>query len=328
MKRFKDILCIVEPENKCKLALERAVTLAENNQANLTVITVASPVNIGINMPEGEPVPIKSVQLQEAAVNSHEQELETIVEPYRQRMKIETRVLTGTPFLEIIREVLRNAHDLVVKCPDTPDWLDRLFSSDDKHLLRKCPCPVWMVRAQTGESFDRILAAVDVDDNYQPKDLKTRQALNEMVIELASSLALAEFAELHIAHAWEATGEEFMRHGAFMQRPEQEIDAYVDQVRQHHAQLLDTLIAQVSAKLGKDTTDFIKPQLHMTKGAARKVIPELAEELQVDCIVMGTVARTGVPGFIMGNTAETILEQLGCSVLAVKPAGFVTPVTI
>jgi nucleotide-binding universal stress UspA family protein len=52
----------------------------------------------------------------------------------------------------------------------------------------------------------------------------------------------------------------------------------------------------------------------------------LDERLQIDCIVMGTVARTGVRGFIMGNTAETVLEQIDCSVLAIKPQGFVTPV--
>ena len=43
---------------------------------------------------------------------------------------------------------------------------------------------------------------------------------------------------------------------------------------------------------------------------------------------MGTVARTGIPGLIMGNTAEAILEQLDCSVLAIKPPGFVTPVSL
>jgi len=80
--------------------------------------------------------------------------------------------------------------------------------------------------------------------------------------------------------------------------------------------------------LGKDAVDYIKPRLHMPKGAARKVIPEIAKELQVDCIVMGTVARTGIPGLFMGNTAETILDQLECSVLAIKPPGFVTPVTL
>ena len=325
MKRFKDILCTVEPGKECKLALERAVTLAENNQANLTVITVAPSISAGIGMPEGGPI---STELQAATVNSHKQELENLVEPYRQYIKIEARVLIGTPFLEIIREVLRNAHDLVIKCPESLVWLDRLFSSDDKHLLRKCPCPVWMVRPQTGESFDRILAAVDVDDSYPTKELKTHQALNEMVIELASSLAVSEFAELHVVHAWEAIGEDIMRHGIFMQKPENEVNAYVDQVHRHHAQLLDTLIKKVGARLGEDAADYINPRIHMPKGSARKVIPEIANELQVDCIIMGTVARTGVPGLFMGNTAETILDQLDCSVLAIKPPGFVTPVTL
>jgi universal stress protein E len=46
MKRFKDILYMVEPGKECRPALERAVLLAENNQANLTVIT-AAPSNKG-----------------------------------------------------------------------------------------------------------------------------------------------------------------------------------------------------------------------------------------------------------------------------------------
>jgi nucleotide-binding universal stress UspA family protein len=43
---------------------------------------------------------------------------------------------------------------------------------------------------------------------------------------------------------------------------------------------------------------------------------------------MGTVARTGISGFLMGNTAETILNQIDCSVLAIKPPDFQTPVTL
>jgi len=35
-----------------------------------------------------------------------------------------------------------------------------------------------------------------------------------------------------------------------------------------------------------------------------------------------------VSGLITGNTAETILSQLSCSVLAIKPPGFTTPVKI
>jgi nucleotide-binding universal stress UspA family protein len=325
MKRFKAILCILETDKKCNPALERAVTLAESNQANLTVITVVPTISAGIGLPEGGPI---STELQAAIVNSHKQQLENLIEPYSQRIKMEIRVLIGTPFLEIIREVLRNAHDLLIKCPESSDWLGRSFSSDDKHLLRKCPCPVWMVRPQTGELFDHILAAVDVDDSYPSEQLETRQALNNMVMDLAGSLAVTEFAQLHVAHAWEAVGESAMRYSAFMQRPEDEVNEYVAQIYRHHEQLLNTLMKDISAKLGQDAINYIKPQLHMPKGSARKVIPELAKELQVDCIVMGTVARTGVPGLFMGNTAETILDQLECSVLAVKPPGFVTPVAL
>ena len=47
----------------------------------------------------------------------------------------------------------------------------------------------------------------------------------------------------------------------------------------------------------------------------------------IDILVMGTVARTGIPGFIMGNTAENLIQELKCSLLATKPNGFVSPIT-
>jgi nucleotide-binding universal stress UspA family protein len=57
-------------------------------------------------------------------------------------------------------------------------------------------------------------------------------------------------------------------------------------------------------------------------------IPELVKEHQIDLVMMGTVGRIGIPGFLMGNTAEMILNRIDCSVLAIKPEGFVTPVTL
>ena len=69
-------------------------------------------------------------------------------------------------------------------------------------------------------------------------------------------------------------------------------------------------------------------RLHVIKGPAEQVVPELARELEVDLVVMGTVARTGIDGFFMGNTAESILGDLDCSVLTMKPPGFTSPVTL
>ena len=325
MKRFKNILCVMESQAAGKCALERAVALAEHNQAELTVVEVIPRVPAGIGMPDGGPI---SRDLRAAMVSEHEARLVSLIEPYRERLDVKHDVLTGTSFLEIIRAVLRNGHDLVVKCPESPDWLDRFLAGDDMHLLRKCPCPVWLMKPETSASYQRILAAVDVGDSYPPEELKTRQALNTMIMELAGSMAVSEFAELHVVHAWQAIGESTLRHGAFAKQPEGEVNAYVEEVQRHHAQRLDELMRETGERLGSDAMDYLKPQLHLLKGSARKEIPALAERLQVDCIVMGTVARTGIRGFFMGNTAETILDQIDCSVLAINPPGFVTPVAL
>ena len=139
-----------------------------------------------------------------------------------------------------------------------------------------------------------------MDDSYPTEELKTRQALNTMIMELAGSMAVSEFAELHVVHAWHAIAESALRHSAFMSQPEDEVNAYVEEVQRHHAQRLDELMRETGARLGPDAMEYLKPQLHLLKGWARQEIPALAKRLQVDCIVMGTVARTGVRGFFMG----------------------------
>ncbi len=324
MNRFKDILCVMETGVACQSVMQRAVTLAENNQARLTVVEVIGQVSSGIGMPKGGPI---AADIQTAMVNAITKELELLVDPYRNRIKIQTKVLTGIPFLEIIREVLRNGHDLVIKVPEAQDWIDRLFGSDDMHLLRKCPCPVWLIKPQVAKAYRRILAAVDVDDACPPAELKSQHALNLQILEMAGTLALSDFAELHVGHTWEAVGESAMR-GPFMHTSEDKIIAYVEQTRRHHAASLDTLINEWTAHADKDALDYLKPKLHLAQGLARMEIPALAKRIEADIVVMGTVARTGIPGFIMGNTAETILNNIDCSVLAIKPPGFVTPVTL
>jgi nucleotide-binding universal stress UspA family protein len=319
---FKNILCVVDTREECTNAIERAVTLAENNQANLTVIDVVYRITAGIGMPDGGPI---SADLQSAVETTHAQKLELLIDPYRQRIPIATRVRNGTRFLEVIDQVLCNGHDLVIKVPEKLAWLDRLFGSDDMNLLRLCPCPVWLVKPQTEKSYKHILAAVDVSDEYPPEELTSQRALNRQIVEMAASLALSEFAELHLVHAWHVRSESAMR-GAYMHTSEEEIVAYVEQEKLKREAGLDELLGEVTRQLGQEGTEYLCPKKHLVKGWASKEIPAMAKQLKADVIIMGTVARTGVPGFIMGNTAETILSQIECSVLAVKPPGFETPV--
>jgi len=320
MERFTNILCVVTAGETGKPTLERAVSLAENNQAQLTVVDVMPHVTAGIGMPDGGPV---SADLQAAMMAEHRRTLEAFTEPYRQRLQIQHHVLMGTGFLEIIRAVLRNRHDLVIKPAENPHFLERLFGSDDMHLLRKCPCPVWLTKPGEKCNYGCILAAVDFDpDKPDTED----QNLNQQILELSSSLALSDFAELHLVHVWEALGEMTVR--AWSNNPAADTIRYVEGERSRHQRGLDQLREQLRGQIGAEAYGYLAPHFHLQRGAAITVIPELAKQLQADLVVMGTVARTGIAGLFIGNTAETILEQLRCSVLAIKPLGFISPVQL
>ena len=324
MQRFKDILCVVDPEVGNKMVLERAVTLAASNNANLTVISIVPHLSINLKMFKEN----LSDDLQASIIYEKNEQLKSFVKAFSQQVNIQTKVLVGTPFLEVIYEVLRNGHDLVIKTPKTVEWMDRIFGSDDMHLFRKCPCPVWMINQDTPKSYQNILAAVDVSpDDESDQAIKANHTLNQQILQMAGSLAVADLANLHIAHAWYAHGESLM-HGAFVKMENAEIIEYTNNAQSIQREKLDTLIQDVSINGTGELLDFLKPKKHLIKGFPNKVIPEFAKKIKAELIVMGTVGRTGIPGFIIGNTAEDILNQIDCSVLAIKPFGFVSPVTL
>jgi nucleotide-binding universal stress UspA family protein len=299
--------------------LARSVSLAESNQARLRVVMVAEKISLGMGMPEGGPI---SKQLQNALLRDSEEFLKRAISPYRDRVDIDTAVLLGTPFLEVIREVLKSRHDLIVKTAENPEWLDRLFGSDDMHLLRKCPCPVWLLNPGVPERFRNILAAVDVDDAYGPEELGLRLTLNDQVLQLAASLAVTEFARLHIGHAWDEMGVDGFR-GGFLRKLKGQLDPCIEQLRLHRKDKLDRLAQRLASEVGPEVLEI---QSHLVKGRPREAIPALVSTVDADLVIMGTVARTGIPGYIVGNTAEMILSQITCSVLAVKPPGFTSPI--
>ncbi len=70
----------------------------------------------------------------------------------------------------------------------------------------------------------------------------------------------------------------------------------------------------------------LEPRMHLVKSLPHQVIPGFVRKEQVDLVVTGSVGHSGLAGFFIGNTAEKILLGLNCSVLALKPQGFKTPV--
>ena len=318
MRHFKNILYVNESSVEQETAIARAVSLAENNNASLTVVDVIPVITAGIGMPPGGPI---SSDLQSWVASEHLHRLEQLVAPFAARLEINLEILVGKTFLEVIRAVLRNTYDLVIKPAEDLVLLESLFGSNDMHLLRKCPCPVWLLNRNEKASYDNILAAVDFDP-FNP--LASQLDLNLAILELSGSLAIAEGATLHIVHAWDAFAESTLLSRAGTS--EKIVVDYVDNEQKRHANGLVLLNGELSRLIGESAYKKLSPRHHLPKGPAEKAIARMAKELRADLVVMGTIARTGIAGFIIGNTAETILDQLTCSVLAVKPPGFVSPV--
>jgi universal stress protein E len=57
--------------------------------------------------------------------------------------------------------------------------------------------------------------------------------------------------------------------------------------------------------------------LHLEEGQTAPVLAKLVEDAEASLLVVGTHAREGVRGVLLGNTSERILHAVDCDVVTV-----------
>jgi len=313
MKRFKKILFVNDCKTERTEALERTVKLAKTNEAILTVIEALEefPSEMQMAIPSSDLKDFQKIVGQESI-----ERLENLVAPIKEEgVNVTTKILWGTPWLEIIREVLRNNHDLVMLSPQKEGKLkELLFGSRIMHLMRKCPCPVWAIKPTKPKKYERILAAVDMVPLNDE-----RNSLNMKIMGLSTSLASSEKSELHVVHCWQHFYERMLRGRSGLRQ--EDVNKIILEAKNTHKKWLNQLIKRFHI-------EDLSIKAYLLEGEPGELIVQLANKKRIDLVVMGTVSRTGLAGFFIGNTAEKVLHGINCSVLAVKPDGFVTPVTL
>ncbi|QCU90975.1 universal stress protein [Thiomicrorhabdus sediminis] len=245
-----------------------------------------------------------------------------------EQLKVKTTldVQFGKLFFKVIEQVLTTDADLVVKLSDDTDSIDNtLFGSQDLHLLRKCPCAVLLHKNGNKLPYKNVVASIDVEtdflsDDYakSPRPTLDPQRLNSRIMNWATQLYPET--NLRVIHAWMPEGEELIYHWN-TDWSEEDIYAFNEKERHLHQKAMDL---EVEPYYQKDPN----LQTVLTKGLPQKVISDWLTQHPCDLLVMGTVARVGIAGWFIGNTAEEILQQVNCSVLAVKPKEFVTPIKL
>lgn len=170
-----------------------------------------------------------------------------------------------------------------------------LLTPVDWKLLRYCPTPVLLVKTQRLWTDGIILAAIDVgnDDNEH-------RALHTNIIDYGYAIASLANAQLHVISA----------HPAPMLAAADPTYHLRETIEGHYRQ---------QCRAFQKKFDIDNAHLHIEEGPADVLIPHLAHTLHAALTVIGCVARTGVSGALIGNTAEVVLDELESDVLVLKP---------
>lgn len=292
-------------------ALRRALDLAHRPGTELTLLDIAEPMS-----PHGREYLDEAAasRLELAERRRREERRDSLVaRAAAAGIKARSVLVSGVPFRSAIEEVLKGSHDLVIKTADTPGPGDvAALGSLDRHMLRECPCPVWIEQPGGPDRLRRVLAAV----NPHPAAPEDRTLAIEL-LRMAAGIAADHGAELHVLHAWKVIGEWTVNPAAAYTDPE--LVPLLGAALNQHGGFLDAAIEEA----GLAATAVNRLLVHQR---ASRAIIDAVKTRDIDLLVMGTLGRTGIRGLLMGNTAERVLSEVRCTVLACKPPAFVSPV--
>lgn len=306
--QFKNILVFAgteQPEN----AIARAIDLAIENNAKLTLMDVVKPIPKMLSTLENysEPAALENL----VVADRSERLFELAVGATEKGLSFEVVVAVGNPAIEVTLQVIKRGHDIVVKNADCSKSLGmKIFGGVAKTLLRVCPCPVLLLRVDHGGPFRSVVSAIDVES----KD-KTHADLNSSILEHGFSISQKERAQFHIVAAWNLWMEDAMRRYTH--------DDSIEKLRREHEAKAHGLLDELLQSPNSVEDDI---HLHFRKGPSVGVIQNVIRETHADLLVMGTICRIGIAGWMIGNTAESIVTDIPCSLLAIKPDGFVSPI--
>jgi nucleotide-binding universal stress UspA family protein len=307
MERFKNILVATDTRLDHHPIVEEAAEIAQHNGAKLKIVDVVPEFGWTVRLALKD-----GAHLGELFEREKREKLDVLAGPIREAgVVVETEVLHGKTSVEIIREVLTHGHDLVMRVAKASESRRAgYFGNTAIRLLRKCPCAVWLVSPNTTPRFKHVAGCVDTSTGDARDD-----ELNDKIHELAASISLYHQGRFSVLHAWSLYGEQLFQG---RMNPD-EFEKLEVCNRNQVAELLDEFLRDHASSVSASN-------VHLLKGEPAEMIPQFTREQGVDLVVMGTVARSGLSGLLMGNTAEKILNRLECSVLAVKPTAFVCPI--
>jgi len=292
--QMSKILIIVDTADKKQIALTRGIELAKVIAADIEVVAFTHEY-----LKAASVEPASQTKLKDYLIKDRSDWLKSELEKIDcNGVKITSKVVWSKQLHQWINKRCQQQDYLaVVKTGHRSE--NFYHTSTDWHLLRECPAPVLLVAEKKWQKTRPILAALDLSSRK-----KSKQKLNQQVLQTAAHYANQFNRELHVIH---------VLHISTVLQDLDLIDrkALVAERKAY----LNPVIEKICAEYGLG-----KQQIHIFPGETHKVIPSVADKIKADLVVMGTVGHHSLAAHLLGNTAEKVLTHLRTDVLALKPA--------
>jgi len=280
-------------------AWKQAVWLARRNNSQIVLANVCPDLSLSVHWGPQE----REMNQRELCQRSETTMRQMIVDLDAMDLNVKFEVLIGEPCAEITHAVQAEGCDIILAgTRGLGKWEQFFIGSTAKRLIQKCPSAVWVVKAEHPVPPKVVLAATDFSD------VSFKAVKEGLWIAQQSN---ARFHLLHIIDSLDVS-EDVIASLPKGSSVRQEINAEA-------TRRLDAF----RDSLGGDPTQI---QLHLSLGTPSQEIQRMSQHLAADVIAIGTIGRGGAMGLLLGNTAEKLLDTCDCSILAVKPDGFVSSI--
>ena len=302
MDALRNILVVMEPGSETQPAFDAALLLARRFGARLELLmSDYQDLHAAYFSPPGATVQ----EFHDSVLAAHRAALERWQRRAEQSgVAALGEALWGTPFHEmVLGRVAATQPDLVVKHSVHHNRIERtLFTGSDWHLIRDCAAPLLLVKAPDRLENARVLVCVDPMHSHDKP-----AALDHRLLGTAKFLAGPLDCEVHALHVFSVptpvtvVGDAYIA-AAAMPPPDESVAAATAAFRQ--------LVAVHSLPEGR---------AHLKVGAPVRDILATVRELDPGLVIMGAVSRRRLDRWLVGNTAEAVLDRLACNVWVEKP---------
>jgi len=298
MKKLHHIIAAVDFTPHCRSALREASRRASLDGAVLTAVHVMDEFLVHELK--------KALATDQAAIRADWQERlnKFVSESGVSGGAANLEVRIGHPFTELVEASRAHKADLLVMGAKGSKNEPHRVGAIAAKCVRKAPVDVLVVREDAMGPFQKIIACVDFSEN------------SAKAVQCALHFAQQDGASLDCLHVYQSALAMSLDYGGFAPS----LPAVIDpELVENWRKDLNAFLAPLIREPGVAVSSLIKERVNI-----REAILDHVTETSAGLVVLGTRGKTGLRELLIGTTAEKIVQNTPCSILAVKPDDFVT----